>query len=547
MGKEIVRALLLVVWVIGASSVWAADQIGKNLPNIIIITADDLGQDAVALYNPETDNGPNAPVPGLEHLASQGMTFNNGWAQPACTTTRGAITMGKLPSTSGMAFPLGRFTPRFHSITGEEFPPTQINPADPDLLAKQLQAAGYRTAKIGKWHQTIGPGYESDPNESGYDLFFGQLTGAPSAVNGYQDWDATRNGATSVDDRFMTKALMDETLQFVRDSKAERKPYFIWLSFAAPHWPYRVAPGPDEKAGLDPVIHASVIEEVKAAFGGEYPEANTAATNPVQARAAFESLISYMDGQLLRMFGTVKFNSTFVIFAGDNGTQGIGGPGANDVVESPWSNTKAKNTLYLNGSLVPFLAAGPKMPRGVESDALVSVTDLYATVTQLAGVAKPAAARDSVSFAPVLFGLPGERRIQISENFQPTRSVGGIVGEPSAPPIARGEGRVIWDGRWLLNSVPMRDGASWICKDGAVEPSDCLRDGIYDKAVTLEFYDTQTDPFETTDLLAAPSELSDTQRTAFLAMCKAMNRVSRNANYFLNGETCDAEAVLAAE
>lgn len=518
-----------------------------NRPNIIIITADDLGQDAVALYNAGTDVGPNAPVPGLEFLASQGMKFNNGWSQPACTTTRGAITMGKLPSTSGMAFPLGRFTPRFHSITGEEFPPTQINTADPDLLAKQLQAAGYRTAKIGKWHQTIGPGYEGDPNDSGYDHFFGQLTGAPSAVNGYQNWDATRNGVTSVDDRFMTKALMDETLQFVRDSKVENKPYFIWLSFAAPHWPYRVAPGPDENAGLDPVIHASVIEEVKAAYGGEYPEANTAATNPAQARAAFESLISYMDGQIARMFGTVKFNSTFVIFAGDNGTQGVGGPGANDVVEAPWSNTKAKNTMYLNGSLVPFLAAGPKMPRGVESDELVNVVDIYATVTEMAGLDKPASARDSLSFVPALYGGPSARRIQIGESFQPTAAVGGIVGNPGAPPVARGEGRVIWDGRWLLNAVPARAGASWLCKDGAVEPADCLRDGIYDKVVNLEFYDTLNDRFETSDLLADPSAMSDAERSAFVAMCNAMNRVSRNANYFLNGETCDAEALLAVE
>ena len=54
-------------------------------PNIILIISDDQGLDSSAQYNLSAD----LPVtPHLDQLAASGITFDNAWATPACTTTR---------------------------------------------------------------------------------------------------------------------------------------------------------------------------------------------------------------------------------------------------------------------------------------------------------------------------------------------------------------------------------------------------------------------------------------------------------------------------
>ena len=88
-------------------------------PNVIVFMADDLGQISVPLYNPDDselvqqrrDLGnqfpENPPMPALEELAKQGVTFRNGWAMPVCSTTRGARSTGKYPSTTGLGQVIG--------------------------------------------------------------------------------------------------------------------------------------------------------------------------------------------------------------------------------------------------------------------------------------------------------------------------------------------------------------------------------------------------------------------------------------------------------
>ncbi len=111
-------------------------------PNIIVMLADDYGKDAASLYNPETEDPDfplNAPTPNLGKLAKHGVLFNQAWAMPACSTTRGTRTLGKLPSTSGMGWPLGQFTPRVGAagpFEGVLFPPTMINPNDPHTIQR---------------------------------------------------------------------------------------------------------------------------------------------------------------------------------------------------------------------------------------------------------------------------------------------------------------------------------------------------------------------------------------------------------------------------
>lgn len=138
LGATILSAAGVAVVAAGSTAAIAG---GKAKPNIIVIMADDYGKDAASLYNPITDDPTfpeNAPTPALATLVSKGVKFTNGWAMPVCSTTRGTRTLGKLPSSSGMGWVIGNFTPRVGApgsdFAGIPFPPSMIDPTDPNLL-----------------------------------------------------------------------------------------------------------------------------------------------------------------------------------------------------------------------------------------------------------------------------------------------------------------------------------------------------------------------------------------------------------------------------
>ncbi len=546
----------------------------KNKPNIIVIMADDLGQDSSDLYNEFTqdpDFPKTAPTPHLRDLAGNGLKFKNGWAMPSCSPTRGTRTMGKLPSTSGMSAVIAPpTTGRRHSVTDEEFPPTMVNPHDKNLLQKLLKKAGYKTYKLGKWHETnfdettpaarAAQGLQ-DVLDSGFDSFYGLLSGSPPPgginANGYggiDTWTPVNNIGRNATFEWGDSALVSRALEFIDEAETSGHPYYISLDLVGPHFDYEVAPGPDEPRPvdmdpddawltLDPVIHATVIDQVKAAFGGVYPPAGTRqpappANDQAQRRAAFKSLISYLDLQVGRLLQHVDLKETYVIFLGDNGTQG--GPlfgNRFDVVEAPFDNLKSKATVYRNGVEVPFLAAGPTVrKKGRTTDALVTSTDLFATVLEMAGVRQPRETRrDSYSFMRVLKGLGAKRRYNVAETFATTHTVGGLA-NPSA-----NDSRVVADKRFRLIARPVVEGGEYKCRaDSAQMPADdCLNPvtGVYEKETVLEFYDLKHDPLENDALTL--EEMNSRQFFGYLRLCSELNRVSKRARYFQNGKLCD--------
>lgn len=532
----------------------AAPAEAKN-PNIIVIMADDYGKDAANLYNASTDAGPTAPTPSLGALAKKGVQFNQAWAMPACTTTRGTRTTGKLPSTSGMAFVNGQFTPRVGApgspFAGQQFPPTMIDPANPDLIQRRAKNAGYRTYKLGKWHETNGSTGAQDVLDSGFDEFYGLLGGAPTPPGRYGgdgNWNPVNSLGLGATSEFMPSALVSRAIEFIDEAEGAGDPYYISLDFYAPHFPYEVAPGPDEPAPADNTNdfrtlnlsdHGNVLAQVEAAYGGTYPAAGAGANNPDQARAAFKSLISYMDVQIGRLMEHVDLRNTVVFFAGDNGTQGAGFNPNFNAVEAPNDPTKSKVTLFRNGVEVPFIVAGAKIRRG-KTNALVNTADIYPTALQIMGQRVPRAVRrDSQSFYNVLRGGRRARSVNVAEQFAPTATVGGTATPANVPD----EGRVIGDTSYRLIARPVVENNAYVCDDGSAQDpaNDCLNEasGVYEKKITLEFYDIKADPFENNAL--TQSEMSQRQLRGFRRMCSELNRISSRATFFQNGRDCELD------
>lgn len=105
-------------------------------PNIVILYyADDLGYGDLGSYNPDS----KIPTPNLDQLAAGGMRFTDAHSSSAiCTPSRYAMLTGRYHWRD------------FHGIVGAlegtVFGPDQLT------LPKMLQASGYTTAAIGKWH-----------------------------------------------------------------------------------------------------------------------------------------------------------------------------------------------------------------------------------------------------------------------------------------------------------------------------------------------------------------------------------------------------------
>lgn len=538
-------------------------QAGHKRPNVIVILADDYGRDSASIYNASTDVGPNAPTPNLADLADQGTRFNQGWAMPACSVTRGTRSTGKLPSTSGMGAVIGRSTDRVGapgtSFEGQPFPPLMINPSDPDLIQRRAKDAGYRTYKLGKWHETAGSPGAQDVLDAGFDAFYGLLGGAPfpDGYGGDNAWNPVNSLGLGPTTEFLPSALVSRAIEFIDEAEAAGDPYYIGLDFYSPHFPYEVAPGPGEPAPADNLDdfrtlsetdHGDVIAQVEAAFGTPYPAAGTAVVDgPVtpeqqaQARAAYRSMISYMDVQLGRLMEHVDFKNTIVFFSGDNGTQGFGLNPSFNVVEPPNDPDKSKATLYRNGVEVPFIVAGAGVKSGRQTDALVNTADIYPTVLQIMGEKLPKdIRRDSKSFFNVLRGGHRARRVNVAELFAATATVGG-AGAPSSAD----NGRVIANSHFRLIARPEIDEVNdaFICRDDSVQDpaNDCLNEesGIYEKKVFLEFYDINADPLETNALVR--SEMSQQQFRGFLKLCRELNKISRRATFFQNGQDCNPD------
>ncbi len=134
----------------------------RRQPNFIFIVADDLGYADLGCY------GGRAPVsPVLDALANGGLLFTEGYSNsPVCSPTRFAMITA-------------RYQYRLRGAAEE--PIRSASRGDPTLglspevptFASRLQAVGYRTALIGKWHLGHPPHF--GPLLSGYDEFFGPM------------------------------------------------------------------------------------------------------------------------------------------------------------------------------------------------------------------------------------------------------------------------------------------------------------------------------------------------------------------------------------
>jgi arylsulfatase A-like enzyme len=200
--KILIALLAAVAWTPAARAAEPA----KGRPNILFIMTDDHAAHAMSCYGSAVNRTPN-----LDRIASEGIRFDNCFATNSiCTPSRATILTGTYSHLNG--------TPVFNRFDGSQ--PT---------VAKHLQAAGYHTAVIGKWH--LG----SDP--TGFDHWL--ILPGQGAYFDPVLYDA--NGTRRIKG-YASDVITDLTIEFL-EKRPKDKPFFLMTHHKAPHRPWE----PDEK------------------------------------------------------------------------------------------------------------------------------------------------------------------------------------------------------------------------------------------------------------------------------------------------------------
>jgi len=325
--------LLLISFLFVSCEYHGAGSGSKKKPNIILLIADDMGLDATPGY---AIGNIKPKMPNLEKLMNRGVRFTNTWSNPVCTPTRSTIITGKYGIRTGVL------------NVRDQLPPTEKSIQQ--YLAEK--STGYQSAIIGKWH--LGRG-NSNPDNFGLDYYAGILSGG---VRDYYNWSLFENGAETQRTEYATTKLTDLAIDWVKN---QEDPWFLWLAYNAPHRPFHLPPSD---------LHSQ----------GDLPD-NPAAIN-ANPQPYYLAAIEAMDTEIGRLLGSLspeELKNTVIIFVGDNGSPRR--------VAQGYPNIRAKGTMYQGGINVPMIVSGKNVPRFGETEtALISTTDLFATIAEIAGV-----------------------------------------------------------------------------------------------------------------------------------------------------------------
>ncbi|MGO9465914.1 MAG: sulfatase [Isosphaeraceae bacterium] len=402
--------LIIVVAAFAAPAPGAASGIEDRRPNVIVILADDLGPGDLSCY------GGSIPTPHIDRMAKEGVRFTRFYsAAPICSPSRCGLITGQFPAR-------WRITSYLQTRAGNRAcgQADFLDPKAPSL-PRVLQAAGYQTVHVGKWHLGGGRDVMAPPRFAAYGYDFGRGTWEspePESNLTARDW------IWSADDlvkRWHRTAWMCGFALGSRPTDPDR-PYFVNLWLDDPHTPW-----------------VPSIYDLKVGKDGR-------ATSWEDTKERLHWVMVELDRQVGWLLDSLRNNRagrpTIVLFLSDNGplpsfqrarTVGLRG---------------SKLSLYEGGVRLPFIAWGPGIvPAGVTNDATVLAgVDLFPTLCRLCGAPLPAGYEgDGEDMSPALLGKPPRRtRPQFWEYGRNDRSFDYPGGDDRSPNLA------VLDGDWKL-------------------------------------------------------------------------------------------------
>ena len=373
-------------------------------PNVLFILSDDQGAWALGC-------GGNSEIrtPVLDRLAQRGVRFANFFCtSPVCSPARASLLTGDIPSCHGVHdwIRVGSMGEnRVDYLAGQT------------LITDVLADNGYRCALIGKWH--LGA---SDVRRPNFVKWFAHQSG----MGPYYDAPMVDEDRPCTVPGYLSDALADDACTFVRDEVSRPEPFWLSLSFTAPHYPWIDC---HPKAFID-LYRDCAFESCPNEPPHPWFTGGTAAVAKGH-RERRDSLIGYfaavsaMDAAIGRVLDAIDAagltQSTLVIFMSDNGMNcghhGIWGKG---------NGTRPQN-MYDTSVKVPCIVSQPgRIAPARVSDALLSGYDVFPTLVDYLQLPCEANRRKpGRSFRGALDGsaLAGSNPIVVFDEYGPVRMV----------------------------------------------------------------------------------------------------------------------------
>lgn len=389
-------ALCLIAPIVGCSdqaprkspSTTAQSQARDDRPNIVMIVADDLRFDFLGCTG-----HPFIKTPAIDRLAAEGVTFTNSFViTPLCGPSRATMLTG-----------LHTYA---HGISNN----TEKLAADAPTFVDGLNAAGYETAFIGRYHI----GTDSSPKH-GFDHWVGFTTveegGAGEAYTGSS---FNVNGKTEQRDGYSADVLASFASAWI--AQRDDKPFFLLLPLKSPHVPFLPPPRyadlyADETVAV-PRSYCDPLAGVPGAIrhGRTKPPVSTGRSMRQQVQSVYRSGVDEPAAEMSRRYarmvpaiddvvGVVRaaleqsgaIDNTVIIVTSDNGIM-LGEHGM-----------FGKELAYDPSIRVPLIIRDPRSARrGAITEQVLNI-DWAPTVLALAGAEAPAAMHGE-SIVPLIRG-----------------------------------------------------------------------------------------------------------------------------------------------
>lgn len=419
----------------GVGSINPAGSAEQVKPNVVIFYVDDLGYGDLSSYGMTATQTPN-----VDALAKDGIRFTDAHSSAAtCTPSRYSMLTGQYAFRNNAAI-----------LPGDA--PLIIDHTKP-TLPKMMQAAGYKTAVVGKWHLGLGDGFvdwnkavKPGPIELGFDYSFlmpatgdrvptvylenhnvvnldpnapitisyekrignrpvgtespellkqtADLQHSATIVNGISriGWMAGGKSAEWKDEDF-PYVFTDKAIEFIQGAKDE--PFMLFFPFHDIHVP-------------------RVPNEMFAGKSGMGPRGDA---------------ILQMDWMTGRIVDELKklglYDNTIILFSSDNGP--VMDDGYADQAEDlrgdhdPAGGYRGgKYSAYEGGTRVPMIVTYPNGIKNLgDSDALISHIDFYKSLAELTGMqlAKGEAIDSQNVLSALLDAKADGRKEMLEESF----------------------------------------------------------------------------------------------------------------------------------
>jgi len=353
-------------------------------PNILFILTDDMDVELMA------------DMPNLQKLlVQQGVTLDQFFVNvPQCCPSRSTILLGQYSQNTGI-----------YRNGGEQggFKTFFRKGLETDTIAVGLNLAGYRTVLMGKYLN----GYPSDSKKRtyippGWDEWYVPISGNPYSNLQYK---LNENGEIvhyhQEPEDYLTDVLAAKAADFIRQSAAEKQPFFVYLSTYAPHGPASPAARHagmflDRSAPRPPSFDEADVSDKPLYIRNQPPLSDGLIRGIDHFYIGRLQMIQSVDEMIAQLVDTLvdtgTLDNTYIVFTSDNGFH-LG----QHRLEA------GKLAPYEEDIRVPFVVRGPGLPVGENRSQITGNVDLAATFAEMGGL-EPGETCDGRSLLPVLRG-----------------------------------------------------------------------------------------------------------------------------------------------